>query len=441
MRRIFKLILAILVFSTQLLTAQVAINENNNNPDASAMLDVSSTDKGILIPRMESTARENISNPAKGLMVFDSTTNSFWYYSEMWQEIGGAFTSENGITYATNQEDDFVLGVGSINYGLNIGSETKLFFSYDKAAFRVGSIGNENWDIDSLGVESFAGGSNTKASGSFAFAYGSNTEASGLLSTAMGYRTIASGSESVAMGRESTASGLGAVALGWQNTASGDYAQVTGFKTKATGNNATAMGSRTTASGKYALASGDFSIASGDYASSFGRYNYASSYGEVALGIYNEINVPYDTFGYDARDQLLVIGNGQSNVNRSNALVLYKSGNMELNGALTIDDAYTFPTTDGTTNQVLTTDGNGTLSWKDETANLEKLEDTDGGTKVQVEANSDEDIIRFALGGIEYMRLDSGRIEILKTELPVFRGRVVGPGCRRACGRSAWRRW
>ncbi|MEM6316306.1 MAG: tail fiber domain-containing protein [Bacteroidota bacterium] len=69
--------------------AQVGINENNANPDASAMLDVSSTDKGLLIPRMNSTNRENINNPATGLMVFDTTTNSFWYYTTSWQEVKG----------------------------------------------------------------------------------------------------------------------------------------------------------------------------------------------------------------------------------------------------------------------------------------------------------------------------------------------------------------
>ncbi|MEM6701012.1 MAG: tail fiber domain-containing protein, partial [Bacteroidota bacterium] len=45
---------------------------------------------------------------------------------------------------------------------------------------------------------------------------------------------------------------------------------------------------------------------------------------------------------------------------------IYKNGNAELNGALTIDSSYTFPVTDGTTGQVLQTDGNGNLSWVDE---------------------------------------------------------------------------
>ena len=57
-------------------------------PDYSAALDIVSTTKGLLIPRMDSTARKAISDPAIGLMVFDSTTNSFWFHSgAAWREI------------------------------------------------------------------------------------------------------------------------------------------------------------------------------------------------------------------------------------------------------------------------------------------------------------------------------------------------------------------
>ncbi|MEM9886770.1 MAG: FG-GAP-like repeat-containing protein [Bacteroidota bacterium] len=91
MKNITKYTLVFLIFNFSFFTAnaQVAINENSNAPDASAMLDVSSTDKGLLIPRMDSTARKNIASPADGLMVFDSTTNSFWFYSSSWTEIQG----------------------------------------------------------------------------------------------------------------------------------------------------------------------------------------------------------------------------------------------------------------------------------------------------------------------------------------------------------------
>ena len=47
-------------------------------PVASAILDVASTTKGFLPPRMTSTQRTAISSPASGLMVYDTTTNQ-WY--------------------------------------------------------------------------------------------------------------------------------------------------------------------------------------------------------------------------------------------------------------------------------------------------------------------------------------------------------------------------
>ena len=49
-------------------------------PHASAKLDVNSTNKGFLPPRMTGTQRTAISSPAGGLQVFDTTTNSIWYF-------------------------------------------------------------------------------------------------------------------------------------------------------------------------------------------------------------------------------------------------------------------------------------------------------------------------------------------------------------------------
>ena len=49
---------------------QVAINNDGSAPNSSAMLDVKSTEKGLLIPRMSYSAIYAIQNPAQGLMVF-----------------------------------------------------------------------------------------------------------------------------------------------------------------------------------------------------------------------------------------------------------------------------------------------------------------------------------------------------------------------------------
>ena len=74
------------------INAQVGINDNNSSPDASAMLDVKSTTKGMLIPRMTTTERNNISSAATGLMIYNSTANNFEYYNgTSWVSVGDTF--------------------------------------------------------------------------------------------------------------------------------------------------------------------------------------------------------------------------------------------------------------------------------------------------------------------------------------------------------------
>ncbi len=74
----------------------VSVNENGLPADPSAMLDVSSYTKGVLIPRLRTIERIAIVGPANGLIVYDIDTQSFWYCSYgTWKEIlndGDAFT-------------------------------------------------------------------------------------------------------------------------------------------------------------------------------------------------------------------------------------------------------------------------------------------------------------------------------------------------------------
>jgi hypothetical protein len=69
---------------------QVSINNDNSTPDNSAMLDVKSTNKGILIPRMTQTEIETITSPANGLVVFCSTRDKFFVFllsQNKWKEM------------------------------------------------------------------------------------------------------------------------------------------------------------------------------------------------------------------------------------------------------------------------------------------------------------------------------------------------------------------
>ena len=58
------------------------------NPHSSAALDVTSTDKGFLLPLLSQSARLAIPNPAEGLMVYDTTFQRFYQYQlGMWRYI------------------------------------------------------------------------------------------------------------------------------------------------------------------------------------------------------------------------------------------------------------------------------------------------------------------------------------------------------------------
>lgn len=63
-----------------------ALGLNNSAPNASSILDASSTSKGILIPRMTSANRDAIPSPATGLLVYvtDKTTGFFYYDGSIW---------------------------------------------------------------------------------------------------------------------------------------------------------------------------------------------------------------------------------------------------------------------------------------------------------------------------------------------------------------------
>ncbi|MEM9886568.1 MAG: tail fiber protein [Bacteroidota bacterium] len=383
MKNILKHLLALLlaIYSLSIeVNAQVAVNETGDAPDSSAMLDVSSTDRGLLIPRLDSTARKNIASPANGLMVYDSTTNTFWYYKDAWQEIGGAFISRNGTTSSINNDDDFIFGADSLNYGTGI--ETKFFLDKETGAFRAGAVGDRNWDQDSLGTYSIAFGVDTKATASssvaigpgstatdrFAISIGSFNEASGNNSNAFGHNNSASGNNSNAFGSVNTASASFSSAFGIFSEASGTTSMAFGYQAKAEGSSSTALGYLATASGFGAYALGFGSNAKGYFSATLGRQTNAYSFGEIATGIFNTEYTPIDTTAFAAEDRLFVVGNGTDANNRSDALRIYKNGNMELFGTLTIDSSYTFPVADGTLDQVLATDGNGNLSWVDPTS-------------------------------------------------------------------------
>lgn len=85
-----KLLILFAIFTTVAATAQsVGINADGSTANTSAMLDVSSTTKGFLPPRMTGAQRDVISSPATGLVIFNTTTNGLEVKSSTGWVTGG----------------------------------------------------------------------------------------------------------------------------------------------------------------------------------------------------------------------------------------------------------------------------------------------------------------------------------------------------------------
>jgi hypothetical protein len=85
-RRAALLLLLLFCLSSSLAAQGVAIGTGNPSPDASAMLDVIATGKGVLVPRM--TAAQRPTSPVTGLLIFNTDVSRFEFWNGLsWQQL------------------------------------------------------------------------------------------------------------------------------------------------------------------------------------------------------------------------------------------------------------------------------------------------------------------------------------------------------------------
>ncbi len=135
MKKYFQLLMVLFFAATIKLSAQnIGINNTGTAPDKSAMLDISATDKGILIPRMTSVQRNAIAKPAKGLLVYDSSASAFWFHNgTAWASLSVA----GGANYWTvNGANIFNNNTGNVGIGLNA-PMAPLHIKNDNEALRI----------------------------------------------------------------------------------------------------------------------------------------------------------------------------------------------------------------------------------------------------------------------------------------------------------------
>jgi len=266
-----KLIALIIIFSGLSLNtqAQVAVNTDGSTANSSAMFDIKSTDKGILIPRLTTDQRNAITSPANGLLVYDTWTESFWYYNDLhmeWQQVGNASAGAkeiNGLTDATYDGSSLYLGFdagknddGSSNSNISIGRET----------LKANTSGNANVATGYRAMYSNISGANNTSTGTNSLyknttgfenvVIGKGTmysNTTGYSNTAIGVNTMFSNTTA----KYNTASGSGAMysnTTGNNNVADGYqalYSNTTGHSNIAVG--AKALKSNTTLSNLIAI--------------------------------------------------------------------------------------------------------------------------------------------------------------------------------------------
>jgi hypothetical protein len=86
-------------FSISVYGQGMAVNNTGGSAESSAMLDVSSTTQGVLVPRMTAAQRGAISSPATGLLVYqtDGSPQGFYFYNgTAWTSLSGGGGAPSG---------------------------------------------------------------------------------------------------------------------------------------------------------------------------------------------------------------------------------------------------------------------------------------------------------------------------------------------------------
>jgi hypothetical protein len=336
MRKAYLTILVVLTFS---LSVKTQVGIGTTTPNAASMLDITSTNKGLLVPRVTLTSNTDITTiptAPTSLIVFNTTAAGsgttavvpgFYYWDgttwlnfityTLQQNINtnGKFLSGDGTNNGILLSDNGNMVVkGGFGTGPNLsesGDGAKLIWHPKKAAFRVGFIESTDWDQTLMGENSAAFGHESVASGPGSSAFGSFSIASGSTAFAAGNNAAATNSGSIAFGNGTFASGVGSMAFGEGSTSSGDYAITFGVATLAGGINSMALGFQTNSAGDYSTAMGYQTSTAGFYATSTGYFTTASGNNSTAMG--NRVST-------DGKEGAFIIGDN-STVTPTNSIL------------------------------------------------------------------------------------------------------------------------
>ncbi|MCI4668143.1 MAG: tail fiber domain-containing protein [Bacteroidia bacterium] len=380
--------LLLMMLATSIFAQSIGINANGTTPDPSAMLDVSSTSKGMLIPRMTSAARNAIASPARGLLVFDTNTDDFWYFDGItWKQISPSATlpasledadADTKIQVEESSDEDIIrmdaagkevitidssmLKITNLNLLArgdfepttvlslpDSGTGTRMMWIPGLSAFRAGTVDSSDWNRDSIGLHSVVMGLRSKALGAETSVFGGrDNHVDGTGSSLVGVRNgYVRGSFSIAAGgfNDSIRANHAGIIGGFQSKVFGDKSVIAGGELNSIsdsesfiggGDSNEANGTETFIGGGFSnlangggafIAAGVGNVADGWRSFTTGINNSNPSYAESVFGTHSINYTASSSQFYVSTDRLFTIGNGISPTDRSNALTMLKNGN------------------------------------------------------------------------------------------------------------------
>ena len=315
------------VLACATVTAQVVQQKVGDNPtmiNANAVLDLESTKKGLLLPRLALQATDNatpLTAHTAGMTVYNTATAGTgttavtpgYYYNDgsRWVRIGAAITANNGLTKTATNE--IQLG-GPLTLPTNISNIT----ATNRLSFTADGVDAVNFDNNTLSIDAEKNrvGIGTAAPITSLHVNGAATIGSRRTGNVAGSPSLTVGTDNVA--------GAYSFAMGEYNTASGGHAVAMGHGASSSGYAAIAMGYTTRAYGRASVSMGTYSEAKGENAVAMGYGTTAASYAETVMGLHNAITTFKDSEAADPNDALLQLGNGTSNL-KNNAVTIMKN--------------------------------------------------------------------------------------------------------------------
>lgn len=186
-----------LVISMPVFAQNVGINETGATPDPNAILDISSNNKGILIPRLDSGRRGALPN-VKGLLVYDTVYGSFWYNNgQGWKNMSPANTNWSIYGNKGNDNYSFIGTIDNSPFFVKVNNQpagridrngSGLDFGITTWGYMAGSntTGSNNTALGFWSLASNTAGAGNTATG--ALSLESNKD--GTYNTAMGYTAL-----------------------------------------------------------------------------------------------------------------------------------------------------------------------------------------------------------------------------------------------------------